>query len=168
MDARACAALLLPVVKSLPLDAAGPYWPCPEAEFANLVEELDDGGIWREYLRRTKESSVGLRLEILQFMGPWSDAQKDARKHPPRRRAFLAAFLDDATIRDIAAAPGKFTGCHAGCMIPRLAVRDFAASLLASMWGMNECPDEYWTAAQWEELRRKVRERVAKEALPEL
>ena len=84
-----------------------------------------------------------------------------SKKNHERRFAFLAAFLDDAAVREMPDASferGKFTGPCAGFGISRLAVRDFAAMQLARILDMKESPDEFWTNTQWEELRRKVRE----------
>jgi len=63
---------------------------------------------------------------------------------------------------------GQFKGPCAAFTFPRLAVRDLAAMTLASLLDMEESPDKYWTDAQWQDLRRKVRERLKEHKLPEL
>ncbi len=89
-------------------------------------------------------------------------------KNLNRRIAFLSAFLDDQAIRTMSGDRSQFEGPCAGFTIRRLAVRDFAAMKLASLLAMNEAPDEVWTDTQWEALRRKVTEVLAKRQIPEL
>ena len=163
-DPKACVALLLPVLRTLPKDATGPYWICPEARLANAVVQLDDGEVWREYLRRARESTVALRMEMMSSLARHDEVTRSRL----RSLAFVAAFLNDESVRVIPEGSDKFEGPCAGFTIPRLAVRDLAAMLLSSMLDMNEHPDRSWTEAQWAELRARVKERLAKEALPEL
>ena len=41
----------------------GQYWTCPESALTHVVMRIEDDGIWREYLRAARRSSVGLRME---------------------------------------------------------------------------------------------------------
>ena len=164
LDEKACSALLLPILAELPKDATGPYWTCPEANFTHVVVQIEDDEVWRAYLQVAKRSSIGLRMEM---MNPLNYCYV-GKKNFGRRLAFLSAFLDDDAVRNMSGERGQFQGPCAGFKIPRLAVRDFAAMTLASLLDMKEAPDEFWTGAQWEELRREVRERLAEQKLPEL
>lgn len=164
LDEKVCSALLLPILAALPKDATGPYWTCPEAGFTHVVVEIEDIEVWRRYLQVAKRSSIGLRMEM---MNPLNYSYI-GKKNLNRRLAFLAAFLDDNGLRDMSGERGQFQGPCAGFTIPRLAVRDLAGMILASLLGMKETPDEFWTNAQWEELRHKVRARLKDEVLPEL
>ena len=156
LDDKACAVILLPILKQLPKDATGPYWTCPEARFTHVVVQLDDDEVWQTYLQSAKRSSVGLRMEMMNPMNYMYMGQRNLA----RRLAFLSAFLDDDAVRTMAGERGQFQGPCAGFTIPRLAVRDLAAMKLASLLAMKEAPDEFWTDAQWAELRRKVKERL--------
>jgi flagellar motility protein MotE (MotC chaperone) len=164
MDDKACAVLLLPILHQLPTDATDPYWTCPEARFTHVVVQIEDDDVWKAYLQCAKRSSVGLRMEM---MNPMNYTYMAAR-NLARRLAFLSAFLDDAAVRTMSDERGQFEGPCAGFTIPRLAVRDLAAMKLASLLDMKEAPDEFWTDAQWVELRRKVKDRLAGEKLPDL
>ena len=164
LDAHACTGLLLPLLGTLPTDAGGPYWTCPEAHFTHVVMELENDKVWREYLRIARRSSVGLRMEMMNPL----NYRYIGKRNRGRRLAFLAAFLDDHAVREMSGERGKFQGPCAGFSIPRLHVRDFAATGIAAILGMEESPDEFWTEAQWKSLRQKVRERLAQEKLPDL
>jgi hypothetical protein len=39
---------------------------------------------------------------------------------------------------------------------------------IASVLGLEQRPDEFWTPAQWRRLREEVRRRLAAEKLPDL
>jgi hypothetical protein len=164
LDNKTCAILLLPLLKTLPVDATGKYWICPEARFTTVVIRIEDDNIWREYLRIVKRSSVGLRMQMMEPMG-YARNEKKLLNH---QFAFLSAFLDDDAVRLITPDAVLFQGPCAGFTIPRLAVRDLAAMLLARLFNMKDSPDEFWTEAQWTELRQRIKERLAKEKLPVL
>jgi hypothetical protein len=164
LEPQRCAEIVGPLLKQLPKDATGPYWTCPEAGFTHVVQRLEDDGVWREYLRAARRGTVGMRLEM---MGPMTyDYIGD--KNRERRLAFLAAFLGDTAVRDMAAAPDKFQGPCAAMTFPRIAVRDFAALQIAQILGLEDAPDEFWDADQWGRLRDKVRGKLAGEKLPML
>jgi hypothetical protein len=45
-------------------------------------------------------------------------------------------------------------------------VHDFAAEKIAAILQLSEHPDEFWTPAQWEELRKKARAKLSELKLP--
>jgi hypothetical protein len=164
LDQQACSALLLPLLGRIPAEATGPYWTCPEARFTHVIVEIEDDKVWQAYLRAAKRSSIGLRMEMMNPL----DYDYMGNKNLARRLAFLAAFLEDKVERKRSGEKGKFQGPCAGFTIPRLAVRDFAALKLASLLGMKEEPDEFWTEDQWSELRQNVAEHLKDRDLPRL
>jgi hypothetical protein len=164
LDSRKCAELLSPIIEKLPADVSGSYWTCPEAALTHVVMRIEDDGIWREYLRAAKRSSVGLRLEMMNPMC-YTYIGKTNRE---RRLAFLSALLDDETLRDKSNPAAKYDGPCAAFTIPKITVRDFAAEKIGSILGLAEHPDEFWTAVHWEELRNKVRAKLADSKLPTL
>jgi hypothetical protein len=125
--------------------------------------QLDDMAIWRTYLRAAKRSAIGLRMEMMNPM----DYYYIGTKNRNLRLAFLAAFLNDEAVRRTDTSE-KFRGPCAGFTFHKMAVRDFAAMKIASILGLEDSPDEFWTPAQWNELRKKVKEKLATEKLPNL
>lgn len=166
IDQKRCAELLMPVLNGLPNDITNEYWTCPEAHFASVVAELDDVDVWRSYLRVAQRCSVGLRLEMMESMECCCCSGEE--KNHDRRLAFLASFLDDKSERYLADDDERFSGPCAASTIPRIAVRDFAAMQIASIMRLPERPDEFWTFAQWRDLRRKVREKLTEEKIKSL
>jgi len=164
LDARRCAEILDPLLEEIPADTTGPYWTSPEPGFSHVVMLIEDDGIWRDYLRVARRGSVGLRMEMMEPMSYGYNGGKNRE----RRLAFLAAFLDDETVRDMANAPEKYEGPCAAFTIPRIEVRDFAAQHIASILGFDDAPDEFWTPAEWRGLREKVRAGLSRERLPNL
>jgi len=163
IDAKRCAEILIPLLETLPMDSQGEYWTCPEAAFSHVVMEMEDDATWKKYLQVAKRSSIGLRMEM---MNPLNYAYI-GNKNRNRRLAFLATFLDDKNLRVIGKEEGKFGGPCAAFTIPKITVGDFAAGQLASMLGLADRPDEFWTPAQWEKLQRDVRRKLSEEALPD-
>ena len=74
-----------------------------------------------------------------------------------RRLVFLAAFLDDATVRDTTTNEDKCTGIYAGFRMPRLEVRNFAAMRISEILGTPIDPTPEWTAEQWGKSRDRLR-----------
>lgn len=168
-DSRKCAELVLPILRNLPVDSDGPYWTCAPAHFSHVVMQIEDDEVWRVFLAAAKRSSVGLRLEMMNPMdyGYIRDKNRD------RRLAFLAAFLDDATVRRLPAhqgfgLEGKFDGPCAAFTFPEIEVRNSAAMELACILDMCDSADSSWTSAQWAGLRAKVRAKLARMKLPNL
>jgi hypothetical protein len=171
LNAQKCAELLLPIVRHLPEDCDGPYWTCAAAHFTHVVMLVEDDEVWRAFLASARRSSVGLRLE---FMNPMDYAYiRD--KNRERRLAFLAAFLDDATVRRMGprygfGVHGPYDGPCAAFTFPEIEVRNFAAMELACILDICDAhtPDESWTSAQWSSFRTKVRAKLVGEKLPNL
>jgi hypothetical protein len=162
--------LLMPLLRTLPIDTTGEYCQSWAANLTFLVIGLENEAVWREFLRAAKRSSVGLRMEMMSQMSGFWDRRTGRTPSRAFRLAFLVAFLDDAAVRVIPRDPsdGKFAGPCAGFSIPRLQVRDYAAMVIASILKLKESPDEFWTEAQWQSLRDKVRRKLAEEKLPRL
>jgi len=169
VNSRKCAELVLPVLQNLPNDSEGSYWTCAPAHFSHVVMQTEDDEVWRAFLIAAKRSSVGLRLEMMNPM----DYGYIRDKNRERRLAFLAAFLDDATIRRLPPgrdfrSGGKFDGPCAASAFPEIEVRNFAAMGIACILDICDSPDRSWTSAQWASLREKVRAKLAHEKLPNL
>jgi hypothetical protein len=164
VDSAEASRILKPLLEQIPYDVTGPYWTCPEANFSHVVMEIEDDDIWREWCRVAGRSSVGLRLEMLE---PLNYAYI-GEKNRSRRLAILAAFLDDASQRTMAGQDEKYDGPCAAFTFPQIEVRNFAADKIASILGLEDDPNESWTAVEWAALRSKVRDRLAAETLPAL
>jgi hypothetical protein len=159
-----CIALVQPLMAKLPQDVDEPYWTCAAAGYSHVFMELEQDAIWREYLKVARRAAVGLRMEMMNPM----DYSYIGAKNRNRRLAFLAAFLDDSTVRDSSVNAGKYEGPCAAFTFDKIEVRDFAAMKIASILQLKERPTEFWTSAQWAELRRKVRAELEREQLPAL
>jgi hypothetical protein len=162
LDALKAAELLLPLLKKLPPDSDGAYWTSPEADFRYVVMELEDDEVWREFQRAAQRSSVGLRLEMI---GSGCSCGTPP-KNRGRRIAFLAAYLNDATVRTMG--QSKYYGPCTAFTFKKIEVRDVAAMELAYLFDIDEKPTDSWTADQWQAFRGQVRERLAREKLPNL
>jgi hypothetical protein len=164
VDIDQSAKLALTVLANIPTDATGPYMNCPEAEFTRVVMQLPDDRIWRRWLEVAKRSGVGLRLQMMQPV-MYYGLPKPNRS---RLMAFLAAFLDDRSVRDLSANAAKYEGLPAACEFRRIEVRDYAALALGRWLRMPDEPDESWTPARWSALRDKVRAKLLTMNLPQL
>lgn len=152
LDPDLFSALLLENLKNLPADTREPYWTCPEARIAHLVLMTDDPKAWKALKDAAKGASVGLRME---WLNPMNYSYVGNRQRP-ERLDFLAAFLDDATIRDGARDPGRFLGPYAGFTFPHLEVRNLAAMKIASILELEDEARPEWTPERWSELRAQV------------
>jgi hypothetical protein len=180
LDTRKAAELVLPVLKKLPPDVDSPYWICPEAALAQVVMELEDNEVWREFWRAAQRSSVGLRLQMIGSAYCCGTNEKNRG----RRIAFLASFLNDDTLRTIPLFPdnetaarqvrsgrrvqSKYDGPCAAFTFKKIEVRDFVAMELGHQLGVKGEPKDSWTADQWRAFRDQVQERLAAEKLPNL
>jgi hypothetical protein len=164
LNTSKCAAILLPVLESLPSDSEQEYWTCPEAAFTHVVMLLDDPAVWRAYLKAARRSSVGLRMEMMNPM----DYEYIGDRNRDFRLAFLASFLEDDAIRDKSQQDANFQGPCAAFMFPIISVRNMAAMTLAPLLDIDANPDSSWTPEQWSDLRNQVRERLKQEKLPAL
>ena len=106
--------------------------------------------------RAAKRAEPGLRMELMNPL----DYTYVGENLKSRRIHFLSAFLDDTTPRVIPGGEdeGKFSGPCAGFTFPCLRVCDLAAMKLASVLDWKDAPDENWTEAQWNDLRRRCRQ----------
>jgi hypothetical protein len=136
--------------------ARGPYWTSPEANLSHLALGTDDAAVWAAFLRAAKRAEPGLRMELMNPL----DYTYVGENLKSRRIHFLSAFLDDTTPRVIPGGEdeGKFSGPCAGFTFPCLRVCDLAAMKLASVLDWKDAPDENWTEAQWNDLRRRCRQ----------
>ncbi len=164
LDGKKCAELLDLIFDRMPKDADGPYWKCPEAEFTHVVMQIEEDAVWRNYAQVVKRSSIGLRMEML---GPL-DYAYIGEKNRARRLALLAMFLNDKAMRNDARPSAKYDGPSAAFEFHKISVRNFAAMQIATILGFTDAPDEFWSSAEWDKLRAKVRARLAAENLPNL
>jgi hypothetical protein len=159
-----CVALLKPVLSKLPKDVNEPYWTCEAASYTHVLMQLQRDHIWEDYLRVAKRAAVGLRMEMMNPM----NYSYIGEKNRGRRLAFLAAFLDDSTVRDPSVNAARYSGPCAAFTFGKIEVRDFAAMKIASMLHFQVRATEFWTADQWTRLRREVRAALREETLPTL
>jgi hypothetical protein len=162
LDKERFAELAIAKIEAIPRDVPGPYWECPEQNFAALAMDCEDPRVWLVLARVARRSSVGLRMELL---GAFWDP-KDPR-HWRERLRLLAGFLDDATVR-VSDSKGKYFGPHEASEYPRIEVRDFAALEIARLLGIETERNPGRTPNEWAELRSQVRKAVDRElARPE-
>jgi hypothetical protein len=162
-EPAAAKAPALALIRHLPPDAKGAYWTSPVSWVAQIVVMLDDEEVWQALLGVARRAPVGLRLECLNPLAN-GHAEGPARS---RRLAFLAAFWDDRSQRVEASAPVKYSGPNAAFRFPVITVRDFALMQIATILQLDplDSPDSTWTAARWETLHAKVRERLKAEGI---
>lgn len=155
--------LLVKTLDGLPATPAGSYWDCREGAFAHLVMETDDFRAWDALKRAARRADIGLRMEMLNPM----DYTYIGNKQRRHRVEFLAAFLDDAEIRDKASDPKRFDGPYAGFSFPRLSVRDFAAMEINALLDVSKQPQPRpdWTADQWLTFRARAKAAATRELL---
>ncbi len=158
LDADAFVERLVATLEALPAKPEGPYWMCREATFAGLTRQTADPRAWRALECAARRADVGLRMEILQ--GAAGEVAGPRRKE---RLAFLAAFLDDATLRVTLSDRQRYEGFPAGHGYPWLAVRDFAALQTAALLKLPEKPKPGWKPEEWAALRAKVRHALQQE-----
>ncbi|MGD0900319.1 MAG: hypothetical protein ABR915_21005 [Thermoguttaceae bacterium] len=159
LDEPRCLALLHPILAKLPTDVSEPYWKCSAAYYTQVVTELHDDEIWKEYLKTVKRAAVGLRLQMLEYMTYSSTGDTNQE----RRLTFLAAFLGDTEVR--VAGGGFFEGPCAAFTITEIEVRDYAAMQIASLLRFDDRPTEFWTKDEWARLRSKVQTALNKQGL---
>ena len=158
LDPQRFITILLKTLDGLPKSTTGPYWSCPEADFAEIVLETDDPRAWAMLEKVAKRSDVGLRMEFINIMDYSTLGSRQRRQ----RLKFLAAFLDDAEAPDVKANLRMFNGPDARFAFRRPAVRDLAAMEIVSILAMPDQPDRDWTPQQWEKLRNNVKEALKK------
>lgn len=157
LDQKRFDALLLTAIENLPLDVRGDYRWCSEAKVAGLAIESDEPRVWPALEQAAKRASLGLRMELLDQFGDTFGLQ-----HRTERLRLLAAFLDDATIRD-RKADERIGSSWAGSEYERIEVRDFATLKIAELLEIKVKVKKDRTAAEWAMLREKVREALKRE-----
>jgi hypothetical protein len=151
--------LLLAELDRVPETPAGNYGSCPESRLAGPVRQFNDPAAWAALEKTARRVDVGLRMEYLDAMTrpDLSPAERTASM------AFLAKFLDDATVRDVAGST-KYEGPYAGFIgFPKIEVRNFAAQELAWFLDLDAEPKPEWTTAEWEKFRADVRRALDRE-----
>jgi hypothetical protein len=143
--------LLIKALDAQPKTPETTYWFSNIRNFAQIVTWSNDERAWDGLLKTARRVDIGQRMEILGY------ARQGKKKLAIR---FLRSFLDDAEIRDRSSSE-LFDGFCAAHEFQRIAVRDYAAMLLAETLGMKVEPSPTWKEEDW----RKLRERVA-EAKP--
>ncbi|MCU0865324.1 MAG: hypothetical protein MUC36_16195 [Planctomycetes bacterium] len=151
--------LLLEVLQNAPSKTPSSVWTSPDADFGHLVILTPQPEVWQEFLRAARRAEVGLRME---YMGMFTYRYVGDRQRR-QRIACLAAFLDDEESYDVAAS-GQ-TGPHAAFTFRQLTMRDFAASKLAALLGLDRHGAPEWNSEQWAALRAEVRLALAKSGI---
>jgi hypothetical protein len=125
---------------------------------AHLATACDEPQVWQALEKVAKRAAVGFRMELLSHFADPRD-----KRHRPERLRLLARFLEDDTSREIGSSkkyedPSLVAhGIYAGAPYRKLDVRDFVAMELADLLGIEVELNPERTAAEWAELRGKVR-----------
>lgn len=143
---------------SIPATPREAYWKCPEASFTQLTVQTEDPAAWEALLRATRRADPGLRMEILARLNYGHQGDKALA----RRKAFLAEFLDDESLRDATKNAEMFQGPYAAGNFPRLQARNMAAMQLAWLLGLKPQCDPKWTDEEWSALRAQVRQALGR------
>jgi len=159
LDEERFVSILVDNLNAMPPTPKEPYWRSREAGLANLVMETDDARAWKALLAAARRADVGLRMELMNPMYYTYIGQRQRKQ----RLEFVAAFLDDATVRDEKSDPTLFEGPYAGFTFPKMEVRNFAAMQIACILHLSEDPKPGWTSKEWTALREKVRANLRRE-----
>ena len=135
---------------AMPSDTKVDSWRSPEAGLSHLALGTDDAMVWAAFLRTAQRAETGLRMELMNPL----DYSYIGQRYKMQRLSFLAAFLDDTTVRSLD--EGAFSGPCAAFTIPRLRVCDFAAMQIAGVMGWPDRPDKTWTERRWDHLRDRA------------
>jgi hypothetical protein len=150
---------LVQSLQALPAEALATSSLKPgEKWLAALVTQTADPRAWKALEKVARRSGVALRVEYLENAGLVEDAEKEVCRK--ERLAFLAAFLEDTAVRDVARHVTWVRFFAAGSDFSRLEVRNFAAMWIAGMLKLPEEAKPDWGEAQWARLRGKVREEL--------
>lgn len=151
VDGERFCARFLEVLASAPKEMPKNVWSSPHGSLGHLVVLTANREVWQAFVRTARAVPIGLRMQYLQ---PFAYRYlADRQRH--ERLACLAAFLDDEEVYD-AAASGQ-QGPHAAFPFSHLAMRDFAAHQLAMMFRYDAIGGPMSTAAEWADLRERVR-----------
>jgi hypothetical protein len=157
VDRKRFDALMLSIVKALPNDVESHYWKSPELYLAQLATESDDPQVWEAFEKLTQRAATGFRMELLKHCGSW----REKRRRSERIR-LLASFLDDDTVRDMKSSD-KYEWFSAGSDYQKLAVRDFVAMELLSLFRIDVELNLERTPDEWAKIRDAARQTVEKE-----
>lgn len=164
--------LLVKELEAIPITPSTPYWLANAGRIAALVVRTDDERAWNTLERAAKRVDLGQRLEMLQAVG-------NCKMGDDRVIRLLSGFLGDTEVRTIhrgfpdpskgssprdamdAMARDPFSGPAAGFVWDRLAVRDFAALLLARQLGRDDRAKASWKDEDWAELRAETEQALA-------
>ena len=124
---------------------------CIESYFACLVGNTGNPRAWRALEKAAKRCDVGLRMELM------GELCRFGAKHSKEQLAFLSAFLDDSTLRDMNSDPRRFEGFPAGDDFARLEVRNYAALEFGRLLKLKRTPEPTWNDEQWAQFRTEVR-----------
>ncbi len=160
IDPSAAERQLIERLSKLPKYVTGPLWTSPEGRLAGLAKDSNSPEVWEALLGAAKRARVGLRMELIHET---SSIDVDA---PTRTQllAFLTAFLDDETSRDLKSDKKLYQGPCAGFQFPHLSVQNLAAIELAEVFNVPDEPEPDWRPEEWKAFRAKVR--AAMEQLP--
>jgi hypothetical protein len=142
------------LLDELPRTPKGTYWRCPEEKVVYLVLDTEDARVWKALDKAARRVDVGLRMQILKRVGSGGNTNE----HRPERLAFLKAFLDDATLRDVDSDPDKYVAVPAGDGFSKIEVRNYAAMMIAQLLKLERTPLPTWDDTQWAQFRDEVRQ----------
>lgn len=153
-QARFCA-LVLDRIQAFPTE--GPFSPPgPEAHLMQLVRECGDPRVWEAARDLAKRAPVGLRIEVLYWIG-----EKGERGHLREKLQLLKTFLDDMAVRAGSSNFGE--RFFAASAYPRIEVRDFAALTLAGLVGIDIPENARRSKEEWARIRTQVKAAVEAE-----
>jgi hypothetical protein len=155
LDPVRFADLLVETLDDLPEQTGEMIGRSTEESFASLVCQTSDRRAWEALERAARRAAVALRLQYLQRVAESHSAGSETRLRA--RLRFLAAFLDDATVREFKPDVRRDTTFAAAEDFPRLEVRDYAAMSAADLLELKVQPRPVWTEAEWARLREQVR-----------
>jgi Leucine-rich repeat (LRR) protein len=146
---------LMSCLRRMPTSSEGPYRACEQGWLAQLAVRTAHRGVWYEVRDATRRVDVGVRLEVLGRLSQQTDLPK---AQEAKLRDLLSTFLEDSTVRDAFSAPEQYANA-AGERWPQLAVRDWAAYLLAKRYAIDVSSyylNRATTSEQWRDLRLRV------------
>jgi hypothetical protein len=153
--------LLVETLNGLPETPLEPYWKCPEASFTSLVLQTADKRAWNALLAAARRADVGLRFQMLSLHRPAKPTAAVQRQ----ALIYLSQFLADETVRDVKSSPALYDGPNAAMEFPVLSVQNHAADVLAGFLELPRAKNDF-SEENWARLRKTVREKLEKEALP--
>lgn len=150
--------LLINEIEKIPTEVDCQYWLYPMGKVGSLVEECEDLRVWRAMEKAGRRLCVGMRMEMLEYFGEASEVPQQRE-----RLGFLAAFLDDGTVRDLSSGRKFDPPTGAASDYPKIEVRNYAAVLLARLLGMSIDVKTARPPEEWAAIRTRVRTAVDRE-----